>query len=156
PILIDPRNLSAVSPSKLHLLRTDQTGENLFELARAMGVTFSRIRGGRYQADGGAAQAWGGLFALYASEGLGGIGDPTPSPCQNKDQHLASGTFDAFATDAGLQLCFLAAVKDLVGWPAFTKFFQSLPQGGAWDTALPADAGPVATWTWIEQQLSQT
>lgn len=153
PLLYDPRNLAAVEPSPMRLLSAFQSESNAFDLARAIGVAFSRAHGSRYQPDDAAAQAWGGLFATYAKDvatGAVNTGTPSENPCKSQAAYEQSGDFAQLAKSSDLQLCLLTALEAAGGWEAFQKYFAGLPvETAAWDQALPQGTSIDGVWSWI-------
>lgn len=152
PILYDPKNLNAVSPSQAKVL--DPFNSKSFEFVRAMAVGFSRSKGSAYQAGENAVEAWGGLLAIIALEvaasagSLKALPDLPQEPCAGRASYLAGGKADAFYADSWLQLCFLTEFKDRYGWEFYERFFKDLPAAGdpAWSDLFPVGLSPASSW----------
>lgn len=151
PLLFDPRMLNGVAPSRTKILQIAAPGAEVYEIARAIGVVFSRARGGRYQPDERAAQAWGSLFALHASEKFP-LGTLPESVCAGRELQLASGTTSTWLGDPKLQTCLLMELTKRFGWDLHRRFFAALPSGEAWDAELAPDAGSSAAWAWVRSR----
>lgn len=148
PLLYDPRMLNGVAPSRTKILRLGDPNGEAYEIARAIGVTFSRVRGARYQAGEAAAQAWGALFALHAAERVP-IGTLPESVCEGREIQLEAGTVASWLLDPKLQTCLLMELTKAFGWDVHRRFFAALPSGDAWDAALPEDPSPAVAWAWV-------
>ncbi len=151
PLLYDPLNLNAKTPSAMKILDLNAPGSKLFDLVRAIGVDVSRGHGVRYQPNDASAQAWGGLFAAYVGETVT-LGAWPEELCGGQAAQEASGTFAEFKADPWLQLCFLSNLQKIHGWPLFTRFFSALPTDAATDLAAGASAETV--WQWLYERLS--
>lgn len=153
PILLDPRHLNAVYPSTSAILATASQAFASFDLLRALGVAFSRSRGGHYQVDATSAEAFGGHFALYAMERLQRFDIPK-DPCRDQEKHKDSGDFSTFLADGWLQLCLLTELQAQQGWGVFTRFWQTLPDRDGWDAVLPKAATAVDKWSFVSRALA--
>lgn len=155
PLVYDPKSLNGAFPSETKILRLGDEGAALFDLVRAIGVTFSRVRGARYQAGDAGAQAWGGLFALYTMRKLP-LGRLPQEVCAGRDAHLAGGTQAQFLADPWLQLCLLSDLAEKHGWALHQQFLASLPTAKAdWDAALPSGATAAATWAFVRARYAK-
>jgi hypothetical protein len=141
PVRFDPKMLNAVEPARGRLLHLGVDPEGRFDVARALGMAFSRARATWYQADDGQAQAWGALFAVHAGE-RSGVAVPLP-----KDPCAGFGDV-AVATDAWAQLCVLLKMKERFGWETVTAALTSF----APDDALvsPEALTPALAWARVE------
>ncbi len=153
PIRLDSRSIAG-DPPDAHILRAHDPAHSVWGYAHEMAHDFSFARGGAFMIGEGPIEAWANLWTVSTLEAMGHP-EADRSGCDDREAHLADGTWDDLKADPWLPLCMLMEIRDAQGgWDFYRDFFRAYADLPPED--LPAmDASDAARWGFVRDLMNE-